>query len=60
MLTSNVNLKDRPVNDLVGKVMAFKFIGSDIKVIYVKFNDRLYMIVLQVKKVGYLLGIFLH
>ena len=60
MLTSNVNLKDRPVNDLVGKVMTFKFIGSDIKVIYVKFNDRLYMIVLQVKKVGYLLGIFLH
>ena len=38
MLTLNVNLKDRLVNE-VGKVMTFKFIGSDVKVIYVKFND---------------------
>ena len=39
MLTSNVNLEDRLVNGLVGKLMTFKFIGSDVNVIHIKFND---------------------
>ena len=40
MLTSNVNLEQSQEYGLVGQVMTFKFIDSDIKVIYVKCNDR--------------------
>lgn len=55
MLALNISLKYRVVNSLAGKVMKFKFIGSDVKVIYVKFNDvnagKVSMIILQVKKI---------
>lgn len=40
MLTSNVNLEDRPVNALVSKKVIFNFRGSDVKVKHVKLNDR--------------------
>ena len=39
VLTSNVNLEDRLMNSLIGKVMTFKFIGSHVNVIHIKFND---------------------
>lgn len=39
MLTSNVNLEDRPVNALVSKKVTFNFRGSDVKVKDVKLND---------------------
>ena len=39
MLTSNVNSGGRLVNGLVGKVMTFKSIRSDVNVIYMKFID---------------------
>ena len=39
MLTSNVNLEDRPVNVLLSKNVTFYFIDSDIKVKDVKLND---------------------
>lgn len=39
MLTSNVNLEDRPVNVLLSKKVTFYFIDSDIKVKDVKLND---------------------
>ena len=38
MLTSNVNLEDRPVNVLLSKKVTFYFIDSDIKVKDVKLN----------------------
>ena len=39
MLTSNFNSEGRLVNGLVGKVMTFKSIRSDVNVIYMKFID---------------------
>ena len=39
MLTANVNIEDRLVNDLVGKVMQFKVVNHEVTVISVKFND---------------------
>ena len=39
MLTSNVNLEDRPVNVLLSKKVTFYFIDSAIKVKDVKLND---------------------
>ena len=38
VLTSNVNLEDRPVNVLLSKKVTFYFIDSDIKVKDVKLN----------------------
>ena len=38
ILTANVNIEDRLVNGLVGKVMQFKVV-NEVTVIYVKFND---------------------
>ena len=39
MLTSNVNLEDRPVNVLLSKKVTFYFIDSAIEVKDVKLND---------------------
>ena len=38
MLTANVNIEDRLVNGLVGKVIQFKVV-NEVTVVYVKFND---------------------
>ena len=40
MLTANVNIEDRLVNGLVGKVMKFKLVYNQITIVYVKFNDK--------------------
>ena len=40
MLTANVNIEDRLVNGLVGKVMKFKLVDHQITIVYVKFNDK--------------------
>ena len=39
MLTINIDLEDRLVNSLVGKVMFLRYVNDEVKVIYVKFND---------------------
>ena len=40
MLTAvNINIEDRLVNSLVGKVGQFKVVKNEVTVIYVKFND---------------------
>ena len=41
MLTASVNIEDRLVNSLVGKVMQFKVVNNEVTVIYVKFNDTI-------------------
>ena len=40
MLTANVNIEDRLVNGLVGKVVKFKLVDHQITIVYVKFNDK--------------------
>ena len=40
MLTINIDLEDRLVNDSVGKVMYLRYVNDEVKVIYVKFNDK--------------------
>ena len=40
MLTANVNIEDRLVNGLAGKVIKFKLVDHQITIIYVKFNDK--------------------
>ena len=40
MLTINIDLEDRLVNGLVGKVMYLRYVNDEFKVIYVKFNDQ--------------------
>ena len=40
MLTINIDLKDRLVNGLVGKVMYLRYVNDEFKVIYVKSNDQ--------------------
>ena len=40
MLTTNINLEDRLVNCLIGRVMGFKSTDSTFKVMYVRFNDE--------------------
>ena len=40
MLTSNINIEDRLVNGLVGKVMSIAHEHGTVKIIYVKFNDK--------------------
>ena len=40
MLTINIDLEDRLVNGLVGKVMYLRYVNDEVKVIYVKFNDQ--------------------
>ena len=39
MLTINIDLEDRLVNGLVGKVMYLRYVNDEVKVIYVKFNN---------------------
>ena len=39
MLLSNIDIEDRLVNGLVGKVKHFKIVNGEVKIIYVKFND---------------------
>ena len=41
MLTANVNIEDRLVNGLVGKVMKFIFFDHQITFAYVKFDDKI-------------------
>ena len=40
MLTINIDLEDRLVNGLVGKVMYLRYVSDEVKVIYVRFNDQ--------------------
>ena len=40
MLTINIDLENRLVNSLVGKVMYSRYVNDEVKVIYVKFNDQ--------------------
>ena len=40
MLTINIDLEDRIVNGLVGKVMYLRYVNDEVKVINVKFNDH--------------------
>ena len=40
MLTINIDLEDRLANDSVGKVMYLRYVNDEVKVIYVKFNDK--------------------
>ena len=40
MLTCNINIEDRLVNGLVGKVMRIGHKRNTVKVIYVKFDDQ--------------------
>ena len=40
MLTINIDLEDRLVNGLVGKVMYLRYVNNEANVIYVKFNDQ--------------------
>ena len=40
MLTTNVNIENRLVNSLVGKVMKFKLVDHQITIVYVEFNDK--------------------
>ena len=40
MLTAHVNIEDRLVKGLVGKVMKFKLVDNQITIVYVKFNDK--------------------
>ena len=40
MLTINIDLEDRLVNGLVGKVMYLRYVRDEVKVIYVKFNGQ--------------------
>ena len=39
MLTVNVDIQDRLVNGLVGKVEEFKFVNNKVEVVYVSFDD---------------------
>ena len=40
MLTIHIDLEDRLVNGLVGKVMYLRYVNNEVKVIHVKFNDQ--------------------
>ena len=40
MLTSNINIEERLINRLVGKIMSIGDENGAVKVIYVKFNDQ--------------------
>ena len=40
MLTSNINIEDRLVNGLVGKIARIGHESGTVEVIYVKFNDQ--------------------
>ena len=40
MLTCNINIEDRLVTGLVGKVMRIGHLRNTVKVIYVKFDDQ--------------------
>ena len=40
MLTSNINIEDRLVNGLVGKVMRIAHEHGAVRIIYLKFNDE--------------------
>ena len=40
MLTSNIDIEDRLVNGLVGKISYIGHEGGTVKVTYVKFNDQ--------------------
>ena len=39
MLTVNINIQDRLVNGLVGKVEEFKFVNNQVDVVYVSFDE---------------------
>ena len=39
MITSNIDINDRLVNGLVGRVTQFKYSNNVVSVVYVKFND---------------------
>ena len=40
MLTSNINIEERLINRLVGKIMSIGDENGAVKVIYIKFNDQ--------------------
>ena len=40
MLTIHIDLEDRLVNGLVGKVTYLRYVNNEVKVIHVKFNDQ--------------------
>ena len=40
LLTINIDLEDRLVNGLVGKVTYLRYVNDEVKVIYMKFNDQ--------------------
>ena len=40
MLTSNINIEDRLINRLVGKIASIGDENGAVKVIHVKFNDQ--------------------
>ena len=40
MLTCNINIEDRLVTGLVGKVMRIRHLRNTVKVIYVKYDDQ--------------------
>ena len=39
MITSNVDINDRTINGLVGRVTQSKYANNLVSVVYVKFND---------------------
>ena len=39
MITSNIDINERLVNDLVGRVTQFRYSNNALTVVYVKFND---------------------